>query len=775
MRATQFVLSHYGAIAMFALLSYVYGRQLTRGVSYGSAAERVSLSVTLGLGVVAHLVLFVGLLRLLYWPVVLAALAAGCLLCIPTLKELARELRGALLRLKALRRADLRATAVCALVGAVFLPPVLALPLYPPTSFDATSYHLPVAKTFARSHAVTFTPFLRFQVFPVLNEMWFTLALLFYDDALAQLFQLLALGALVLAVFAFGRRHFNARAGLWAAALVLASPMVLWSGSVAYIDISLTLFVAAAVYSLANWLQTSLRHWLVLSGVFCGLAAGAKYTAFVFLGLTGLVTLYRAVRERSLLPPVIFSAAALAVAAPWYVRNYVYTRNPLFPFLPGVFGYTEWWSREDLQTVLRDLRAAHGVGRGAWALLTMPYHLAFNQAPLHAEQPWSPIYFVALPLTLAWAFRNRKVGWMLVFCLAYLVFWFYAAQILRYLLPVLPVLSLATAAAFDGLLRRLAPAARRANSKVFAGAAALALASTGWLYAVNHWTEHGPFPVKRAERDAYLAGHLPSYPFYKLLNSQGRGAQVRLYAFYDENMLYFLNGVKMGDWFGPLRYARFLPSMSDGASLYGELKGVGADYLLANEATPLPQDEFFRQHFEVLYTRGQRTLYRLGDAATAGRAAGRELLHNGGFETLDGAWPAEWGHDGEPTVDGSGARAKSGKVAVRCKGDDNVLYQSVPVAPGALYALSYAARADEPGQTARLQVNWSDARSQFLSTDIVLCEAGPEWRRCVMNVQAPEGAATGLVYTSCHERSEVWFDDFSFEEFAVEGAGAPRR
>lgn len=770
MRATLFVLSHYATICLFALLCYLYGRQLTRRVSYDTAAERVCVSLALGLGVLAHLTFFLGLLGLLYRPVVAGALLAGAALCFPTLKSWWRGLPRAARGLRSVPRAG--GLVGYLLVGLLFVLPVLALPLYPPTSFDATFYHLPLAKTYVRHHEIAFTPFMRFQVFPMINEMWFTLALLFSDDVTAHLFQLLAMCVLVVSVFSFGRRHFSARAGAWAAALVLASPLVLWSGSVGYIDISLMLFLTASVYAFANWLQTSRTHWLVLCGVFGGFAAGAKYTAFMFLGLMGLVTLYRAARERRVLPPVILAAVAAAVASPWYVRNYVYTRNPLFPFMPGLFGYTKWWSAEDLAGVFYDLRVAHGIGRGLGALVSLPYHLIFNQGVFHAEEPWSPLYVVALPLTLVWAFKNRKVRLLLALCLAYLLFWFYAAQILRYLLPILPFLSLATAAAFDGLLQRLAPAARWANSRAFVAAVALLLSYTGWSYAVTHWTDHGPFPVTRAERDAYLSMFLPSYPAYKLLNGLKKDGEIKLYSFHDENLIYFLDGTQMGDWFGPMRYGRMLPTMNDGAAFYSELRSVGANYLLVNSArapVPLPEDEYFQEHFELLYARGSVALYKLSGAAGEAPAS-RQLLQNGGFETLEGAWPAVWGHVGAPSVDDSGAQAKAGKVAVRCKGAENTLFQSVPVTPGAQYVLSYAARAPEPKQAARLQVNWSDVNSQFLSTNIELCEAGPEWRRCAVNIVAPPGAATAVVFTSCHGQSSVWFDNFSFAEYAGEDA-----
>jgi hypothetical protein len=751
------------AIAALALLAYIYGRQLTRRTIYASLAEQVSVSLALGLGVITYLIFFVGLVGLLYKSVVLLTLLTGALLCYPTWREWLRAARGQLAKARASGGRKWATLGGAGLV-LVVLAPLLALPLYPPTSFDATSYHLTLAKTYVLHHKIIVTPYLRFQVFPMINEMGFTLALLLYDDILAHLFQLLCLSALVGAVYAFGQRYFSARAGVWAAALLLASPMVLWCGSNGYIDISLLLFLTVAVYSFANWYQSGARHWLVLTGVFFGCAAGVKYTAFVFLGLVGLACLYKAVRARDFSAPFILSMVALAVAAPWYIRNYVYTHNPLFPFLPELFGYS-WWSAEDVHGVMQDLRETHGVGRSPRALLSLPWHLLFNQGLFSAEAPWSPLYVLALPLTIVWAFKHSRVRWLLALCFSYTVFWFYAGQILRYLLPVLPFLSLATAAALDGLLLRLRPAKSWPHAKWLVGGGAFILAFSGWFYSVAHWYEQGPFPVTRAQRDVYLSKHLPSYPAYRLLNSL-KQPNVRLYSFHDENMTYFVNGETMGDWFGPARYARLLPHMTRGAALYDELKKLGVNYLLINSARfkeALPEDQFFQDNFQIIYARGSLTLFRLTDEAT-GRRGDTQLLRNVGFESLGGEWPLVWRRAGNPVVDRSGAHAKNGHVAVRCLGAENTFFQIVAVKPEAQYVLSYMARQAEAGHTARLQVNWSDSQSQFISTDIELCDAGPAWRRCAMNVKAPPQAASAIVFTSCHNQSSVWFDDFSFVE-----------
>ena len=67
------------------------------------------------------------------------------------------------------------------------------IPLYPPTAFDATVYHLPLAKLYAREHQLVYGEYFRVPVFPQNMEMLFTLALLLYDDIFAQLIETLML------------------------------------------------------------------------------------------------------------------------------------------------------------------------------------------------------------------------------------------------------------------------------------------------------------------------------------------------------------------------------------------------------------------------------------------------------------------------------------------------------------------------------------------------------------------------------------------------------
>ena len=99
------------------------------------------------------------------------------------------------------------------LAAVVVSMPLLTWPLYPPTAFDATMYHLAVAKIYSAAHRLVLTPDLRYPIFPQTPHMLFTLALLLADDIAAQLTQLLVLVLLSCAMLAFAGRSLSSRAG----------------------------------------------------------------------------------------------------------------------------------------------------------------------------------------------------------------------------------------------------------------------------------------------------------------------------------------------------------------------------------------------------------------------------------------------------------------------------------------------------------------------------------------------------------------------------------
>lgn len=608
----KFVAGHFGFITVLGLVSYIIGYRITRRINYDSFLEEVSLCTSLGLGAVAFLIFLLGLCGLLYRSVVVAAIAICVAVSYQVIPELVRKVKS---KFEQLRDHWL--------VGGVLLVwslPLLKMPLFPPTAFDSTMYFLASAKIFTQNHGLVPTPYLRLPVFTHLNEMLFIPALLFYDDIAAQLVQLLMLFLAVLTVIAFGRNYFSSRTGWWAAALLLASPIVLFFGTVAYVDVSLMLFGTAASYCFWKWLASRKGHWLVMTGAFCGFAASTKYPGLFFALVFGLVTLYVSIREKKYANPFLLTGIVLLIAGPWYARIYYYTGNPVFPFLPTIFGYT-FWSAQEVDTFVTVMKRI-GFGRGPRDLLALPWRLAFNQRGFDGVIPVTSLYFFALPLLAVFSFKDVRIRKIVGLALAFTLFWFFTDQELRYLMPAFPLMSIAAAASLDMLIQAIQFSRKWLGYGVVTAVIGLAFTYGGWRFVSRYF--RSPIPVTQQQRDDYLTRVLPSYPAYKRLNDL-RGRNYRVYAAYDENLAYYADGTFMGDSFGPARYAQVFKKFADARVLYEELRNIEADFLLLNHRwkTQLPTDPFFAEHFKLIYSRNSVLVFELIGEVKAGETPAR--------------------------------------------------------------------------------------------------------------------------------------------------------
>jgi hypothetical protein len=607
MKEVRFLFDHFGALLVLALLAYTFGRRLTFHFVFQTRLEEICVSIGLGFGVIAYLVLLLGCFNLLYVWIVAGVLAAAFLVCY-------RVWGGVLLSfyrpwdlLKRAKKLNLAIRIAVVLVVTIIARPIWLFPLYPPTAFDSTMYHLATAKVYAERHALPLTPYLRLATSPQTNHMLFTLSLLFFDDVLAQLVQFLILLTLAGSMIAFGQRFFSDRAGVWSAAILLSNPLVLWLGSVCYIDIAVMLFLWLSIFAFYVWTRSTERKWLLLSAAFCGFAIGTKYNAMIFLLILGILALYKGGRERKFRDCLFFVAFTLLVVSPWFARNFFYTRNPVYPFFYKVFGSLFGYGflrAEYYHGMLSDV-ANYGVGVTVKSFLLLPWYLATQHQRFASEMPvaWLPLF--VLPLVLVIGLVAPRMRLLVAIGLPFILFWFFTIQVMRYLMPVLPLLSVLTAAILDRLFSYPPIFNRQIVARAITIIGFVALIYTGWDHSYELVANQGATPVDQEQRDSYLSRSFPSYPAYKLLN-QYRKSDYNLYSIYDENLAYFVDGFYMGDYFGPARYALIFDKLSDGRLLHEQLKQLHVDYLLINyrrETVVIPNDDVFRQYFRLIYSR----------------------------------------------------------------------------------------------------------------------------------------------------------------------------
>ncbi len=597
-----FFVRHACVFVALAATSFILGRRLLGDRDYGGPGEELAIGTAMGLGAAGMILFGLGLIGCL----TPAAVAAGAVLVHVTSLATWRH--------AVARRFGLAGTPFSWREASAWLPAGLTLVLvavlscYPPTAFDATAYHLPYARAFAASHRIVSLPARRFPVFPQLSETIFSAALLAGDETDVARVELLALIVCLAALSGSARRRSETAAGPWAASSWIGCPAVALLSASAYVDVGFAMFALLAFLAWERWRDEASRRWLAVSAVFAGFSAGVKYHGLAIAVLLGIMTMWVCRRRRLLEARShaakgaaelgIFALVSAGVASPWYVRNFIATGNPVFPFLPRLFGASPYSLSIDAVT-------PGGTGasdptmsffRGAREWFGAPWravHSLFGAPDLSGQTPLSPFLAPRAAIAVLAAFRNVALRRTLLFAAVVPLVACGGAEV-RFLLPVAALISYAGAAALARGTPRVLPALR------IAVAAALVLPGAVWT--AHRIAGFGAIPIDPGERDAFLRRNLPPYAAIEYLN-RTRGADYTVYAVGAENLAYFTEGNLLGDWFGPFSYAKVYGNPSrDPDALDRNLRRIGAPYLLVDQQRwPFAaRDEAgIRRHFRV--------------------------------------------------------------------------------------------------------------------------------------------------------------------------------
>jgi 4-amino-4-deoxy-L-arabinose transferase-like glycosyltransferase len=378
-----------------------------------------------------------------------------------------------------------------------------------------------------------FIDYLRFPVFPQLQELLAVPLFLSGGDTathLLPLFETLVTAALLLE---WGRRY-GAPAGPLAAALFLGGPIVIQLATIGYTDAAVTLFVTAAFYALDRARDGGWR-WAALSGALAGAACCVKYNGG-YAAAAGLIAVL-AWRDRRRV--VAFVAAAAAAALPAYARILYWTGNPVFPF----FGDSAW--SMPLPALTPSERLVRAV-RVAW-------DVTFARDRINQQPPFTPFFLAMLLAIAAAAVRSARARAVLLLTAVYLAIFTFLPQDSRYLVPLLPLLSIAAAAAIAPHL-----AARR---RAIAVALTLLALSPGAAYIAYRLVRAGAPPVTPAARRAFLEARIPEL---RALAHAGPGL---VYVCRLEQLQYFRDDDSLrGDYTGPFAYSRVRLDSGDAAA-----------------------------------------------------------------------------------------------------------------------------------------------------------------------------------------------------------------
>lgn len=404
-----------------------------------------------------------------------------------------------------------------------------------PISFiDALTYHVFEAREFLRAGRLIELKHTWQSYQPMSVEMLYTLALGLFDDRLVPLIDW-ALGVLALfSTLALGRRLGGPLVGLLAAAIFYCTAMVAWESTSCFIELGIAAGGAMSLLALLRWSDTDEWAWLVVAGLAAGFAAGCKLTAAQMPLDLCLALLYLTRKsERSfrhiLIAAAAFASIAVAIVLPWYVRSYLLTGNPFYPFLPSIFGSNP--SIADIQVIL----ASYGVGRSTWDLLLSPWLLVSQGVRSENGQFLNPLPFLLAPVMVWRTYQERERRTVLGFCVLWFLFWLKTAQIARYLVPIQPFAAAlaADAAVFLASSSRL----RRRLSVICCGL----FVGFSTLTVVLYDTQFLRVVLSLEAREAYLTRTSWFYALYRDVDHELEDHSTqRAYILTDEGPTYYL-------------------------------------------------------------------------------------------------------------------------------------------------------------------------------------------------------------------------------------------
>jgi hypothetical protein len=748
----RIVLENYFSLFLVLICSYLLASLLINKDIYISKLEKITVLTTIGLGILATILFIAGILRF-YYPVQLIILITGILAVYKIIKNKKtiniRDLKQLLVRNKI-------KFIVTLIPVIILLLPIMLLSMYPETTWDSTMYHLVYSKTYLSNHIIAPVDQIRVPVFPQLIEILQGSVISFTGDetaAKALNVALLLLNTMI--IYFLGVRFYSKKIGYWSALLFISVPLIEYVTGTSYIDIGLALYISIALFAFMNWHHTNEKTWIYCFSMAIGFAAGIKYTGLTFAIIIFVLYSWYCYKRKQKKYVYLLPAISFLVALPWYLYNYYYTLNPLFPFYQNIFGNYDW-NESDFVNIGRSLKEDYGMGRGIKEVLLLPWNLTVHHVNFFGEAPISFYFILATPLALFRLFKDKYLRILIVFSVCYVAFWFSEGQVLRYLIPIIPVLCVITIVSFDEIIFK--NIFKKGYNQFIILIVSLLLIFPGALYAMKSVGQHGIIPSNAMEKQQYLDKNVYPYPAINWLN-QNKGVDYRVYTLYAENMYYFVNGSMIGEWVGKNRYEEITPLLNDGKKLSEELSSKGANYLLYTShrvKNDFIKDQYFKQHFKLVYARPNIYLYEVNQMPLT-TSMGPEIFLNSGFELYSNEKGLnDWGIEGTPYINSElESYIFSGTKSVNID-TSNTIYQIVPIGEESdtkevfekaqVYRLSIEVRSFDQSPTLRMQVSWLDENSKFIYSDMEDKNVGNDWEGIETYITPPRYAKYAVFY-----------------------------
>ncbi|MBU0729568.1 MAG: glycosyltransferase family 39 protein [Proteobacteria bacterium] len=519
------------ATILFFVSSLGYGRIVVPS----KLRDELLLVIVPGTWIVCHAVFFLGLLGLLYPVWIAMVLLPGVILALQRKKTV---FAGVGPCFQGLRNAC--TPLWLSLILLFFITVLLLLAvnnvLLPQIARDSLVYHLALPKLYLQQHLWYEVPQNIYSYFPGMVEAAYTIvmglggdypALIHFGYGILVLLSTIRLGKII------GIREEYIFIPVLA---LLATPLFWQEMTWAYVDLASSFYWTTAVVCFFRWRMQRQKRDVFLLGFAVGAALCCKYTNIILLPAV-LLAILVAFRERTRQPVkeiaatiFFFLSVALLAVLPWWARNLYLAGNPLFPFFWELFpSQSNGWDSQRALLFHLFVDFYGDAEKTIMSYLLAPFKVFWageEGNPVLYDGQLGLFYLLTFPfLFLSW--RSKEIRYLAGLSVIYLLYWTFSSQQARFLLVLLPIMSVMICRLMQFFyLKKDGTAARRKKTipRQMIAFGFVGLVAGGILlniYSTVSAFIKGDYPycfTEEKRKEAYLATNLGYYEMYQYIN-----------------------------------------------------------------------------------------------------------------------------------------------------------------------------------------------------------------------------------------------------------------
>ena len=524
---------------------------------------------------------------------------------------------------------------------------IIILASVPPVSKDALVHHLAVPKLYLKHGGMYEIPSLLFSYYPMNLHLLYLVPLYFGNDIVPKFIHFFFALLTAWLIYHYLKRRTSIPYALLGGVFFLSIPIIVKLSITVYVDLGLIFFSTASLLLVLKWVEDGFRlRFLLLSALFCGLAAGTKYNGLITLFLLTLFVPFLYSRYVPNSKPGFFKAAgygilffsiALLVFSPWMIRNCLWANNPLYPLYDHLFNPHNETDGQAIGLFTYRSLVYHETW---WEMLLLPVRVFFQ------GQDGNPQYFDGklnpfILLFTLFAFyrikddpptvRGEKKVFLVYAVLFFATAFFSSGMRIRYISPIIPPLVILSILGVRKLVDfGLALRPRYARSAGIAVAILIISFSLSlnahYIFTQYRYVDPFSYLSGKMSRDQYIERYRREYPVLRYINKELDTKAKILFVFMGQRGYYCDREYVFDMAFNRSMLRQFVKRSQKSEEILQELKRKGITHMLINydifdrwvrggaNFTIREQElleSFFQRHVELLYVKWGYGISRL--------------------------------------------------------------------------------------------------------------------------------------------------------------------